>query len=148
MSNQEFFIAIPSFSVEGDPLPNNVLDSIVETLEIPINDLNIIESNPDFFVIINNNPINFFQANQNIELSNQLKETYSNSISKLTKLLRISDKISYQIKKSQLEFLELQKKNEELKNKLIFLENQKTNQLELIKSVELELNNVINNFKN
>ena len=140
------YVGIPGYIAMGDPNDDAIADAIVESLEVDPQDVRVIEKNDKFYVFIKSLPLTFATANQTVAQAAELNQTYDHCVARLTKLIRRADKYQGELSALKKEVSHLQAEHEKLKSELDEVQMQRQQQYELSKSVETDLQNLLDSF--
>ncbi|OHT11535.1 hypothetical protein TRFO_18983 [Tritrichomonas foetus] len=140
------YVGIPGYVATGDPNEDSIADAIVESLEVSPDDVKVYEKNDKFYVFIKSLPFTFATANQTVAQAAELSQTYDHSVARLTKLVRRADKFQNELSSLKKEVSLLQNEHEKLKQELQEVQAQRQQQYELSKSVESDVQNLLDTF--
>lgn len=113
----DFYIAIPSYDIEGDAIDENVLDGFIEQFNVDQIETKVLENENNFYVFTDILPLNFKEVNNTVKKSKELVKIYNDNVSYLTKLLRNEDRYQDQLNKLVRDIEKLKKENAILKEK-------------------------------
>ena len=113
----DFYVAIPSYSIKGDAIDENILESILEQINADQTNTKVVEKGNDFYVFSDVLPLNFKEVNSTIRNSRRLVKLYNETVMQLTKLVRNADRYEDQLNKLNSEIENLKKENATLKEK-------------------------------
>lgn len=113
----DFYIAIPSYDIEGDAIDENVLDGFIEQFNVDQIETKVLENENNFYVFTDVLPLNFKEVNNTVKKSKELVKIYNDNVSYLTKLLRNEDRYQDQLNKLVRDIEKLKKENAILKEK-------------------------------
>lgn len=113
----DFYIAIPSYDIEGDAIDENVLDGFIEQFNVDQIETKVLENENNFYVFTDVLPLNFKEVNNTVKESKELVKIYNDNVSYLTKLLRNEDRYQDQLNKLVRDIEKLKKENAILKEK-------------------------------
>lgn len=113
----DFYIAIPSYDIEGDAIDENVLDGFIEQFNVDQIETKVLENENNFYVFTDILPLNFKEVNNTVKKSKELVKIYNDNVSYLTKLLRNEDRYQDQLNKLVRDVEKLKKENAILKEK-------------------------------